>query len=125
MKTMGYNLFIDDQIDDINQDTGIAIRDPKKIDPSREYIGVKTVEAAIDLIESRGCPDFISFDHDLGLDANGVPMETPALAHWLVEKDLDNPGFIPDHFDYQIHSANLYAKNNLAILENYLKHRKS
>jgi len=125
MKRMRYNLFIDDQIDDINQDTGIAIRDPKKIDPSREYIGVKTVEEAINLIELRGCPDFISFDHDLGLDSNGAPMESTSLAHWLVEKDLDNPGLIPDHFDYQIHSANIYARYNLAILENYLKHRKS
>jgi len=121
---MGYNLFIDDQIDDINPDTGKGIRDPQVIDPSRVYVGVKTVQAAIDLIEYRGCPDFISFDHDLGLDANGRPMETPALAHWLVNKDLDQPGFIPGHFTYQIHSANIYAKNNLSILENYLKSRK-
>lgn len=121
---MGYNLFIDDQIADINPDTGKGIRDPQVIDPSRVYIGVTTVAAAIELIESQGCPDFISFDHDLGLDANGTPMETPPLAHWLVEKDLDCPGFIPEHFSYQVHSANIYAKNNLSILENYLKSRK-
>ena len=121
---MGYNLFIDDQIDDINPDTGRGIRDPQIIDPSRQYVGVKTVQEAIDLIESRGCPTFISFDHDLGLNDKGEPMETPALAHWLVEKDLDNPGFIPEDFEYQIHSANIYAKQNLSILGNYLKSRK-
>lgn len=122
---MGWNLFIDDQIDDINQDTGIAIRDPKVIDPSREYMAVKTVPAAKDLIAKLGCPSFISFDHDLGLDENGKPMETPELAHWLVEQDLNNPGFLPADFNYQIHSANLYAANNLSILRNYLNHKKS
>lgn len=122
---MGYNLFIDDQIYDINPDTGKGIRDPKVIDPSREYVGVTTVAEAMELILSRGCPDFISFDHDLGLDKDGNPMETPPLAHWLVEKDLDYPGFIPEGFSYQVHSANIYAKNNLSILENYLKSKKS
>lgn len=119
-----YNLFIDDQIDDINEDNGIAIRDPKIVDPSREYIAVKTIEEAIKIIEEKGCPEFISFDHDLGLDKNGNPVETPILAKWLVEKDLDNPGFIPNNFSYQVHSANVYAKNNLSLLRNYLKQRK-
>ena len=118
-----YNLFIDDQIDDINLDTGIAIRDPKVIDPTRQYVAVKTVKEAIDYINQHGCPQFISFDHDLGLDENGKIMETPELAHWLVNQDLDRPGFIPDGFQYQVHSANVNAKANLSILGNYLKFR--
>lgn len=120
---MSYNLFIDDQIDDINPDTGRAIRDPLFIDPSRTYVGVKSVEEAIDLISKKGCPEFISFDHDLGLDKNGNPLETPPLAKWLIEQDLNNPGFIPQNFDYQVHSANVYAKNKLSILRQYLNQR--
>ena len=120
---MRYNLFIDDQIDDVDSETGKAIRDPKIIDPSREYVAVKTVEAAIEYIQSNGCPRFISFDHDLGLYPDGSPRETPKLAHWLVEQDLDSPGFIPDDFEYQVHSRNVYGVNNLSILSNRLKTR--
>lgn len=120
---MGYNLFIDDQIDDINPDTGRAFRDPLLIDPSRVYVAVKTVAEAQDYIKSHGCPNFISFDFDLGLDEKGEPMESDELAKWLVDQDLESKGhsFIPDDFSYQVHSKNLTAKNNLAILGNWLK----
>lgn len=118
-----YNLFIDDQIDDINPDTGVAIRDPKLIDPSREYVAKKTIEEAIDYILSHGCPIFISFDYDLGPDKKGAFRESLELAKWLIEKDLDNPGFIPENFSYQVHSANVRAKINLGILDNYLRTR--
>lgn len=122
---MAYNLFIDDQIDDINPDTGRAFRDPELIDPSKKYVAVKTVEQAKDHILAHGCPVFISFDFDLGLDANGEPMESDELAKWLVDQDLDNNGsFIPEGFSYQVHSKNLTAKNNLAILGNWLKVKK-
>jgi hypothetical protein len=120
---MRYNLFIDDQIDDINEDTGFAIRDPKRIDPTRQYVGVKTIQEALDYISEHGCPVFISFDHDLGLYPDGKPMETSELAKWLVEQDLNHPGFIPEEFNYQVHSANVYGKSNLSILSNYLKTR--
>jgi len=119
---VNYNLFIDDQIDDIDTNTGKAIRDPKIIDPCREYVGVKTVEEAISHIIKNGCPIFISFDHDLGLDSSGKPLETTELAKWLVEKDLDESGkFLPEGFSYQVHSANVYAENNLGILDRYMK----
>jgi hypothetical protein len=121
---MEYNLFIDDQIDEINSDTNRPIRDPKIIDPNREYVVVKTVEEAISYIKNNGCPKFISFDHDLGIYPDGRVMETPAVANWLVDHDMDNPGFIPDDFQYQVHSANIYGKTHLAILDRYLKARR-
>ena len=118
-----YNLFIDDQINDINEDTGRAIRDPKIIDPTRDYVAKETIEEAIDYILAHGCPQFISFDYDLGPDSSGKNRESLELAKWLIEKDLDNPGFIPDNFSYQVHSANVRAKINLSILDSYLKSR--
>lgn len=68
-----------------------------------------------------GCPDFISFDHDLGL----ISKDGCELAHWLVNMDVDNPGFIPDDFSFQVHSANpVGAENIRGILNNYLNFRK-
>jgi len=118
-KSLNWNLFIDDQIDEINEDTGIAIRDPKIIDPSREYIGAKSVEEAISLILEKGCPQFISFDHDLGIDQNGSVRDTTELVKWLIDEDQKN-GIIPKDFNYQVHSKNVYAKQRLSLLRDWL-----
>lgn len=121
---MGYNLFIDDQIDDYSDELGDFIRNPKRIDPSREYhVQVKTSEEAIQYMKDNGCPDFISFDHDLGEDEYGNPMTSKAVQIWMVEMDLDNKGFIPETFSYQIHSKNNQALNNLSYLSDYLRKR--
>lgn len=125
LKNMKYNLFIDDQIDDINSDTGLPIRRPEVIDPSREYLKAKTVNEAKALIQSKGCPVFISFDYDLGPDENGENQESRVLAQWLVDQDLENPGFIPEDFDYQIHSKNVYARDRLDFLRQYINFRKN
>lgn len=121
-----YNLFIDDQINDWNEESKKFIRDPKFIDPSRQYVSVDTVEKAIEYIEENGCPLFISFDYDLGKNALGETMQSSALAKWLVKMDMDaNKQFIPEGFNYQVHSANVEATNNLAILSNWLKSRET
>lgn len=80
---------------------------------------IRTVPAAIAYCEQNGCPVFISFDHDIEL-YTGMD-----FVHWLIEKDLDNPGFIPYNFDFDVHSANpVGAKNIRHILQNYLDFRK-
>lgn len=125
MNFMGYNLFIDDQIDDYSEELGDFIRNPKRIDPSRFYdVQVKTSQEAIDYMKKHGCPEFISFDHDLGEDEDGKPMTSRPVQIWMVEMDLDNPNFIPDSFSYQIHSKNNQALNNLSYLNDYLNKRK-
>lgn len=120
-----YNLFIDDQIDDFLQDINDYVRNPKRIDPSREYIAVKTVEEAIRYVEANGCPIFISFDHDLGI-VNGREETTLEFIDWLINKDLDSKGtFIIDNFSYQVHSANNQAQARLSKLSDYLSKKKN
>jgi hypothetical protein len=119
-----YNLFIDDQIDDYLDDIKDFVRNPKRIDPSRQYVEVKTVQDAIKHVEANGCPNFISFDHDLGI-VNGREQTTLEFVDWLVNKDLDcNGHFIPESFTYQVHSANNQAVNRLGKLSDYLKKKK-
>lgn len=72
-----------------------------------------TVEGACDYIERNGCPNFISFDNDLQRDLEGIH-----LARWLIEKDLDEPGFIPSDFGYFVHSQNPIAKDRIESLLN-------
>lgn len=93
-------------------------------------------------IETNGCPEFISFDHDLGacevcmsgmdaeewlIKSNGQSM--PHCSHvgtgldcvkWLVDKDIDYPGFMPKGFAYACHSANPAGRKNiLSYLDSY------
>jgi len=60
------------------------IRNPKT---DNEWIIVRTSTEAIRLMEANGCPDFISFDHDLGGDDTAM-----IVVHWMVEEDLNSNG---------------------------------
>lgn len=91
----------------------------EKMNSFNTIVKVTCVENAMTYIETHGCPNFISFDNDLGKKLEGVD-----LAHWLVEKDLDKPGFIPKDFDFVVHSQNNIAAPRLVnYLESYLKVR--
>lgn len=80
-----------------------------------------TVEDAQEYILEQGCPNFISFDNDLMVKLEGFD-----LASWLVEKDLDEPGFIPDDFQFFVHSQNINAKARIySLLNNYLKSKEN
>lgn len=84
-----------------------------------EIIKFTTVEGSQDYIEKNGCPDFISFDNDLMRELEGID-----LAKWLVEKDMDNVGFIPKDFDFFVHSQNPIAKQKIySYLGQYLEIR--
>lgn len=70
---------------------------------------------------NRGCPTFISFDHDLGPDEKtGYD-----LAKWLVERDLDSNGaFIPATFEFYVHSQNPVGAANIRnYLQRYLEYK--
>jgi hypothetical protein len=91
------------------------IREPYNDD----FVVVRSYAEAVGWLRKNGCPQFISFDHDLGeADArSGYD-----VAKWMVERDLnDNGKFIPDTFNYNVHSANpVGAENIRGLLDSYM-----
>jgi hypothetical protein len=82
-------------------------------------IRLTTVEEAIEYILTNGCPNFISFDNDLMTKLEGID-----LARWLVDNDLKNTGFIPEDFQFFVHSQNPIAKVRIySYLGQYLEYR--
>jgi len=75
---------------------------------------VYNFEEFVAFISQNGMPDFISFDHDLGLEKTGFD-----CAKWLVEYCLDNQVSLPD---FAVHSQNPVGKENIEkLLENFRK----
>lgn len=81
---------------------------------------LRSSKEAIRFFEGNGCPNFISFDHDLGADDTAMK-----IVKFLVEKDINSNGkFIPKDFEYNVHSANPVGKSNLlGYLKCYLKQK--
>lgn len=64
-------------------------------------------------------PSYVSFDHDLGGDDSAMK-----FVHWMVEMDLDEPGFIPEDFSFYVHSQNPIGATNIdKYLTGYLRYR--
>lgn len=95
--------------------------DDERFPVSQDFIVVRTVDEAISKIKENGCPEFISFDHDLG---NNIPTGYD-LAKWLIEEDLNlNGDFLPTNFSFYVHSQNPIGKENIiGLLEKYLVYR--
>lgn len=81
---------------------------------------VRTSHEAINYVKENGCPQFISFDHDLG--GNDTAM---IFVKWLVECDMDNDSkIIPANFNFNVHSKNpVGARNIESYLNSYLSQR--
>lgn len=102
MSNTSYRLYIDD------------IRTPQ----SDFDCIVRTSQDAIAIMEEKGCPSYISFDHDLGPDSE---YDSDFIVQWMIEKDLDNPNWIPSNFSFHVHSANPIGKKNIeSKLSQYL-----
>lgn len=97
-----YKLFLDDE------------RDP--IDDS--WIVVRSYDEAVKTVETLGFPGFVSFDHDLGSEKTGYD-----FAKYLVNYDIkSDTWFIPNIFNYYVHSQNPIGKENIVrFLESYKK----
>lgn len=90
-----------------------------------DYV-VWSYNSFVDFCETFGCPNFISFDHDLG----NRPMDTRTgmdCAKYLVMKDIGmNGNFIPTDFDFVVHSSNPVGSMNIqSYLSQYLDKRAS
>lgn len=83
---------------------------------------VRSYDDFVSYIKSKGLPHFISFDNDLGLDANEeVAPDGYACAKWLVyESGLDLR-----NLEFKVHSANPVAAEQIrGLLTNYINHLK-
>ena len=84
-----------------------------------EFVVVRSYQDFIQVISEKGLPSFISFDNDLGCDANGNLLpEGYDAAKWLVyESGLDL-----SNLKFYVHSANPVACINIqSLLDNYIR----
>ena len=84
------------------------------------YVAARCSLSAITIMVEKGCPSFISFDHDLGEQDTGM-----VVVNWMINRDLNKGGtFIPKDFDFAVHSANPCGAANIeGKLRQYLKVR--
>jgi hypothetical protein len=90
--------------------------------PNGEFdIIVRSSKEAVDYMNENTCPNFISFDHDLGGEDTSM-----IIIKYMVERDLDeNKMFIPKDFTWNVHSANPVGAANIeGYLRSYLKSRR-
>ena len=107
--------------------------DDIRIPPSYDWLWVRTYEQFVEAIEDLGCPDMISFDHDLGAkvpvwwhrEDGGYDKEIMNeqtgydCAKWLVDYCMDNKTKLPS---FKVHSANPVGKENIEkLLNNFMK----
>jgi len=92
------------------------IRDPKG---DFDFV-TRSSEGAIYIMTVDGCPDFISFNHDLGGDDTAIK-----VVKYMINRDLDfNGKFIPQGFEFNVHSANPVGIANITgYLNSYLRQR--
>ncbi|HUH26208.1 MAG TPA: cyclic-phosphate processing receiver domain-containing protein [Flavobacterium sp.] len=79
------------------------------------FIGLRSYAEFVFYIQQNGLPDFISFDHDLGLEESGFD-----CAKWLVNYCLETNLRLPE---FEVHSQNPVGKQNIeSLLNNFKRH---
>jgi len=89
--------------------------------PNSSWVLARNYDDFRSIIMTNGCPNHISFDHDLGANQeSGFD-----AAKWLVNQDLNYEGkFIPEDFTFNVHSMNPVGHENIKkLLLNYLEFR--
>ena len=117
-----YNLFLDDE------------RFPKNVTwiqlPLVNWIIVRDFKQFVNIIEKRGLPNTVSFDHDLAEDHYRTTI--PKIdykektgyecAKWLVEYCMERNLNFPN---YTVHSMNPIGKQNIiSLIDSYKKSKK-
>ena len=93
---MGYAIFLDDE------------RFPP--DNGMNWIIARNCDDFFKIIDERGWPDFVSFDHDLGEGPTGHD-----VAKRITERLLMSHAMLPPclPFEYYVHSANPIGRANI------------
>lgn len=114
---MSYNLFLDD------------VRLPNMfLNDTKHWAIVRNYNQFVDLIQKRGLPDFISFDHDLAdehyvqlVDYSQFKEKTGYdCAKWLIEYCVNTKQLLPK---YQVHSMNPIGSRNIDMTLMAHRHR--
>jgi hypothetical protein len=113
---MTWNLFIDDERNPIDVKWG-SWQDQALYRDS-EWIIARNWLEILELIDSFGLPQIISFDHDLG-DGEITGYE---IAKKLANMVMDGAE-LPTDFEFRVHSKNPPGAANIKnYMENFLKH---
>jgi hypothetical protein len=91
-------LWIDDQLDDPNT--------PNRHTPEG-FLGARSTDEAITLVEQHGLPEFMDLDHDLGGDDRVM-----IFLRWLSDRYPEGP--VPK---YRVHSENCVGR---PAIESYM-----
>jgi len=91
---MTYKLFLDDE------------RLPPASWTGTDYVICSNFWAFRDTIKTRGLPEFISFDHDLGSDRTGYDC-AKFLCGWMMNNDIHEP------IKWATHSMNSVGTRNI------------
>ena len=89
---MMYKLFIDDERNPVTND----------------WVIVKNSTEATHVVQTRGCPSEIAFDHDLGADDTSI-----VFINWFINQILDGYLEFPPDFKYNVHSQNPIGAANI------------
>lgn len=91
--------------------------DDVRTPPDGNWIVKRSSKDGIEFVLTKGCPTFISFDHDLGGEDTSM-----IFINDLITNVLDQKVNIPDDFDYYVHSANPVGSENIkSKMNNFLQ----
>jgi hypothetical protein len=102
-----WKLFLDDERDPVDN----------------TWVICRSIYDVINELCLRGFPDFVSFDHDLGLNQEDSTYDNTGIrtAHYLIDQVLDGRFTLPDNFDWYVHSQNpIGAENINGLLTNFV-----
>lgn len=100
-----YSLFIDDE------------HFPPEKKQIGEWVIARTLTEVKKVIQEKGFPSFVSFDHDLG-DQEPTGYD---IAKWIVDLDMES-NIIPENFSFYVHGQNPIGGRNIqSYLDSYLK----
>lgn len=93
---MTYRLFLDDE------------RFPPSSWDSTDFIICRSYDEAIEVIQERGCPEYMSLDHDLGEEKTGYDF-VKTFSNWVQSESVD----LPANFNFYVHSQNPIGAENI------------